>query len=317
MEHLRLFRRILVGVDEGGLAANAILRGVQLADRFNAQLDLLHAVDIPPSLWPGLSDEERARMHGSAMARARKAALEVLAEALPGQVDFERIETALHVIPGHPPRAILKRAEAKAADLILLGPHAKTSWFDFGSTSRALFAEATTPIWTQVESPAPIKKILLPVDFSKHGARAIAFAARLAAELDASVELLHCYVPPTLAYGPSFAGTTYVVEEERDHARRRLDTLMEGTDWGPVDVRTELVEGDPIPLIGRRAGADLIVMGTHGRTGLSRFVLGSVAYGVLKSAATPVLVVPSTEQTWLLPEASEVEDAGVEKAPVE
>ncbi|MCC6408704.1 MAG: universal stress protein, partial [Planctomycetes bacterium] len=75
----------------------------------------------------------------------------------------------------------------------------------------------------------------------------------------------------------------------------------EGFDWQGVAHEARFVDDDPIQgILALQDGADLIVMGTHGVTGLSAAVLGSTAYGVISSARTPVLVLPHPERRYQL-----------------
>jgi nucleotide-binding universal stress UspA family protein len=122
----------------------------------------------------------------------------------------------------------------------------------------------------------PVRAILLPTDFSDTSRAAIRVARAYAAALGASVHLLH--IP-----GAGEQATTALLTAE-----------AEG--FGPrVVVTTALRFGDPAPAIveyARDHDIDLIVMGTHGRTGVSRALLGSVTERVVRSAPCPVLAVP-------------------------
>jgi len=74
--------------------------------------------------------------------------------------------------------------------------------------------------------------------------------------------------------------------------------------WGSVDAQPLFINGDVRQALQASAKhCDLIVMGTHGRTGLSRFLLGSVTYATLRYADVPVMVVPDMERSWLLESA--------------
>jgi nucleotide-binding universal stress UspA family protein len=140
-----------------------------------------------------------------------------------------------------------------------------------------------------------ITKILVPVDFSAHSENALAFAARFASEFGASLHLVHVY--PTAAYfAPALQPGPVLMGQFREQSQQAFDEFllrMKGT-YG-VPLAGTLFEGVPHIEILRAIGethADLVVMGTHGRTGFEHLLLGSVAERVMRSATVPVMTVP-------------------------
>jgi nucleotide-binding universal stress UspA family protein len=303
IEPTDLFKHILVAVDSEGLAANAAVLGFQLADRLSSKLDLIHAVGIPAPLWPGIGELELTEMHATALAAARAKTLAALGPELRDAGVGARLDELLRVAPGHPAKVILERLEEFGSDLLILGPHASPSLFDFGSTARAILSRVATPVWIQEQPVSPVRSILVPVDFSQNSRKAVQYAHALARRLGASLRMLHCYEPPGFAYtsGDAAAGPTYVVEEERRAVQAELERWSSASEWGSLPIESSFVDGAPVKTILTLAEQhDLIVMGTHGRTGLARFLIGSVAYGVLKQSRKPVLVIPIPARTWLL-----------------
>ncbi|MHB1423800.1 MAG: universal stress protein [Gemmataceae bacterium] len=133
-----------------------------------------------------------------------------------------------------------------------------------------------------------IKKILYPTDFSSYSNQAYFHAIALAENHNASLTVLFVYNPDNTTT-PGSQGDEIA---DRGYWQGQLEQIR------PVDtsiaVTHVLLEGDPATEIvryGRDAGIDLIVMGTHGRTGVERLVLGSVAEKVLGAASSSVLVV--------------------------
>jgi nucleotide-binding universal stress UspA family protein len=133
-----------------------------------------------------------------------------------------------------------------------------------------------------------MSKILFPTDFSHTGDAALALATSLARDSGATLLILHVEEPP-IAYG---GGEMYygIPEPAREDLERMLDEVC------PVDPGVPhehlLVNGDPATEIIRVAdeqGVNLIVMGTHGRTGLTRLLMGSVSEAVVRRATCPVL----------------------------
>lgn len=139
------------------------------------------------------------------------------------------------------------------------------------------------------------KHILVPVDFSKGSERAVEQAEALAAALGASLELFHAYQLPILALPDSTVtvSPTYVADltdRAQSELNRHRDLLRERG----VQATTKLLEGNPAEAIVQRAEAlpaMMIVLGTHGRGGFRRFLLGSTAERVVRTATVPVLTV--------------------------
>ena len=136
-------------------------------------------------------------------------------------------------------------------------------------------------------------RIVVPLDGSAFGKRAIPFALALARRSDATVELVHVHEPPSTAAGaPAF--DTRFDREERDRMRGELTTLA--TELAPqtgARVVARFLDGEVVPTLQRHlaeSDARLAVMLTHGRGGLSRFWLGSVAEGVVRASPVPVLL---------------------------
>ena len=155
-----------------------------------------------------------------------------------------------------------------------------------------------------------ITKILVPVDFSPHAQRAFGYATTLARRLGAELSLVHVVEDP-FATG-AWGGEVYIpnigelLQELIAAAEHRLTTLQDGAVAQGVTTRTAVITGRPAQSIIEHAVSekcDLIVMGTHGRTGLSHAVMGSVAERVLRKAPCPVLTIRDNAG------ASEVEQA--------
>jgi nucleotide-binding universal stress UspA family protein len=145
----------------------------------------------------------------------------------------------------------------------------------------------------------PMKKLLVAVDLSEPSKRVIETALGLAHALDASVELLHVREPFVYAvageYGPS-------LEQEQALVRwidRELSQACDDVTHARVPCITTSLYGSPAREIvahAEKTGADLIVVGTHGRGGITHAVLGSVAERVVQRAKRPVLAVPIDRQ---------------------
>jgi universal stress protein A len=137
------------------------------------------------------------------------------------------------------------------------------------------------------------KMILVPTDFSDCAEQALDYAVALAEKLGARVHLLNTITIPALGVpelGVAVAST--MMESAAVANQGELDRIAARR--APIEVTTELRTGDARDVIVQTAterNADLIVMGTHGRRGWSRALLGSIAEGVLRTAPCPVLTI--------------------------
>jgi len=140
----------------------------------------------------------------------------------------------------------------------------------------------------------PPKIIVASTDFSELSRHAVEYAADLAAVLGAKLVLVHVYqMPPMLLPGASGVVAELAVRIPRE-AEEMLVAQAKRLERPSLEVRSVLKEGDPrdgILHVAEAEHADLLVMGTHGRRGLSRALIGSVAEAALRTAPCPVLTV--------------------------
>jgi len=149
------------------------------------------------------------------------------------------------------------------------------------------------------------RTFVVPYDFSVHARAALLAATDLAKQLSADLHLIHVVQPPTYAYGYAGMGSAAVpppidMTEVHEGALRSLRDVVDGIREFPGKVEPHVVEGsgiaDRIRECAEKLDADLVVMGTHGRTGLAHVFLGSVAERTLRSAPCPVLTLRSPEE---------------------
>lgn len=160
---------------------------------------------------------------------------------------------------------------------------------DHFGTTFALLA----PIEITREQAMNLKRILCPIDFSVFNKTANAFACELAASSGAEIIYLHSWVPVVVnqpGYGEA--------EKEDRRLQKLIEEFIEPTSE-QVEASWVIESGLPAEKIVEYANennVDLIVMGTHGRTGLKRMVMGSVAEAVVRHAQCPVIAVKSTNK---------------------
>ncbi len=145
---------------------------------------------------------------------------------------------------------------------------------------------------------AEIRNILVPVDFSDHAAAALDLAVELAKTLGARIHLLHCYVIRVGGVSPYGLVIPESLDRDvREAAAAKLGEWREKAEAGGVEVEQAVTPNFPSEAIASHAeaiGADLVVMGTRGLTGLRHVLLGSVAERTIRIAPCPVLTVKAS-----------------------
>lgn len=175
-----------------------------------------------------------------------------------------------------------------------------------GRPERALLQEWGRPVEIH------IKKILCPTDFSEHSAHALLYALSFAKAYDAALEMLHVVQPlvyPAYMESPVqapavFVGTSLSTARMMDESLLRLEELASLNKQLHPHIAGRVVLGVPFVEIIRAAKeqqSDLIVMGTHGRTGLQRVLIGSVAEKVVRKAPCPVLTIKHPGHEFVMP----------------
>lgn len=138
-----------------------------------------------------------------------------------------------------------------------------------------------------------VRKILFPTDFSDGSDAALVFASSLARDNNARLLVVHVH-EPTAVYVEGLGAAYGALPQDQQRDARELLNVVEPS-FPMIDIERRLLEGTPadaiVDLAEREEGIDLIVMGTHGRTGVSRMLMGSVAEKIVRSAPCPVLTI--------------------------
>ena len=155
-----------------------------------------------------------------------------------------------------------------------------------------------------------LKNILVATDFGETSDAALTYGRALAQRFDATLHLLHV---AENVFTHSFGGETYVAllpdlqRDVEDDARKRLHELLTDNDQNALPAKPILVTSNTpaaaIVAYAKEARIDLIVMGTHGRSGVSHMFMGSVAERVVRTAPCPVLTVRHPEHDFVVPDA--------------
>jgi nucleotide-binding universal stress UspA family protein len=291
---MRRLTKIVVGYDFRTGGETALHSATALATRCGAQLKLIHVVEPYPvyqqlahPLTPPYTTEELVQKAGEQLQR------------LVTDVEHGLTRVEYEVRTGKPFVELILAHRAWQADLIVVGGSAQESGRVLGTTGERVLRKAMTPVLV-AKRPlgAGPKTVLVPSDFSASATKAAEEAIAFVQHFGGRILFFHTIdIPATYAVGyePMLATippvpplTPAQLEPEWATFLASLPSLAEVT-WEKYTT-----EGSPVPTIIRAAEehqADLIVMGTHGRTGLAHMLLGSVAEGVVRQAPCPVLTI--------------------------
>ncbi len=283
------FHRVLFAANLADWSRTAFDSACDLTRHSGGRLDVLNVIDPiqfpgPPenlnflSVLPGDTPEHRAQVEAQMRAVYR-------AEA-PVNIHF-------HIWVGDPSEEVVRAADDLDADLVVLGTRGRTGVdrMVWGSVAESVLHRSRRPV-VVVRDPQPspgrrrFRQILHPTDFSSLSRPALRVAIELAHAHGATLRLLHVETPHEASHGP--AGTR-PTSEAMDRLRHEADAA--GIEV-VVELRTTAVDpGDEILQASRQTDCDLIALGSHGRTGVRRLLMGSVSEFVLRSATCPTMIV--------------------------
>jgi nucleotide-binding universal stress UspA family protein len=288
-------RAVLVATDFSDTAAAALGWAIEIARPHGATIHLVHGLTLPaalPDYVATATAELGEQLQTAALARLEESAETVRAAGLPAETDLRM---------GIPSQVILDAAEALDPDLVVLGTSGITglSHLLLGSTAERVVQRVAQPVLTVHPQDAgrhrPIRTVVVPTDFSEDARQAIDAAHRLLARLERGLKLVlvHAFHLPIeyTAYGPIPTSVHYL-QDVGAEAENRLAEVAEGLAAPGLTVATVCREGyapDVIVAAAAEHNADLIAMGTHGRSGLAHLLLGSTAERVVQRAPCPVI----------------------------
>lgn len=297
-------RRILFPTDFSQTANQALNHALFLAEQFEAELHMLHAIVLhehdpraPERRFPEPSDilQNLFQIADSEMAQiveANQAKTFTLKEAKVKGFSAGQV--------------ILEYAEEHDMDLIVMGTHGRRGpvRMFLGSVTEEVIRHAECPVLTlrrseQAPSGDAMERILVPIDFSDHSKAALSYAREIAALYGASLQLVHSIEEPVYPYFYAPAGgfsMAQQLEELQAKTEEALDRLVAETDGPEVPFERFAVSGRPAIEITRLAeeqNSSMIVIATHGLSGLERLLVGSTAEQVVRLAACPVFTVKS------------------------
>lgn len=301
----RRLERLLLATDFSPGARRVERRLLLLPLAEAARLDLLHVVD------------------GALDGRARRAAVEAAERDLARVADrLRRLgrhlgepppEIAAAVAVGAPHVEIIRRARADEAELVVMGRHGAGGLRArvLGTTAARVVRYGDTPVLVvKTRATGPYRRPMVAVDLEDASAAPAVLAARLSGPDAGPLCLVHACAPPRgTAVLDAVAPARERAEERRRQGRRAAEGMAAlvailRERLPGVAARQLVFHGQPAGILAReavRAGADLLAVGTHGRTGVAHALLGSVAERILDQARCDVIVARPARFTFLLP----------------
>jgi len=272
-----MYDRILVPTDGSPSAEAAARYGLVIAEAFGASI---HVISVT-------GDTERSERLADAQARDAVSKLEEL-------IEQESDRSCQSVIEhGRPHEAILSYSSENGIDLIVMGTHGRRglSRVLLGSVTERVIRLSNDPVLAV--PPHAIgreregyDRVLIPTDGSPGAAAAVEHGISIAERLGASVRVLYVI--------EGERGLPPIGDPLRDEAIEVLEAVAKGTSDRDVSLTTHMQPGTPHEVINNFVsahGIDLVAMGTHGRSGVRRHLLGSVTERVLRTSDAPVLTV--------------------------
>jgi nucleotide-binding universal stress UspA family protein len=294
-----LIARVLLSTDFSHCAARALDYALAMVNWWKAELHVLHVLEFLPGMNPEYP------INQTYLDQLRKEATNQLS-GLERRVAEAGLSIHKRIDCGIPSQRIEAVAAELRADLIVMGTHGRTGLEHVlvGSTAERAVRIASCPVLTvkvrgdasQVAVPAgepKFRRLLIPVDFSASSLEALEYGVQLAKHVGSTVTILHALEP--VAYGLDFTiGSGVEWRKQKAYVEGRLEILRALCTSNGVTAEHVLKAGLPADSIRDYVGRqqpDLVIMGTHGRRGISRMLSGSVAEAMLRHAPCPVLTV--------------------------
>ncbi|MCW8811620.1 MAG: universal stress protein [Ignavibacteriaceae bacterium] len=294
-------QKILFPTDFSRCADQALAHAVFLAEKYDAEIHVLHVVTLFKD-QPGIISNEITETEET----IRK--LEDIAEKqlnkvvdLKGSDDMKIIAATKREVSAAP--AILEYASDNNIDLIVMGTHGRRGLGHLllGSAAEEVVRLAVCPVFTirELKEPKPVMQvnnILVPVDFSNYSKSALAYASKIAQSYKAQLQVLHI-IEETMHPAFSLSGKSSIfdlVPGIKDDSRKRAEKMLKEVVSDDIKSNVYVKGGraaSDIINFAKENSTDLIVIATHGLTGLEHMLLGSVTEKVVRMAHCPVFTV--------------------------
>lgn len=289
-----MYDRILLPTDGSDHAIRAARHGLWLADAFDADVEVVTVVDTQRIAGPfdagGLDDSYFEQLEAD-----RREYLDEVAALAPTTESVEQT-----ILRGRPADRILDRAAETDADLIAMGTRGRSGLERYlvGSVAEGVLRQSPIPVFTAQatdhgESTFVYSDVLVPTDGSETARGAIEHAIGVAAETNGLVHGLSAFDASAVeeAVGPGTDLEACLGQEFESAAETVAERAREAGLEASHAVREDRPR-DAIDAYATEHDVDLIVMGTHGRSGLERMLVGSTTEWLLRNSDVPVLAVP-------------------------
>jgi len=281
---------VLVGVDASPAAAEAVRVGWTMARTLDVPCRLVHAT---PQAWtvptaPHAGTEQPEQLNEAVRDAARSAVRDSLAETVPDE--------ALHEIEVRTGRSVTVirdcAHEMQAAMVVLGGKHHTTlgRWVG-GSTAHSLVRTLDVPLFVTAHTPLPVRRIVATVDLSDAAGPTILGAERLARLFGASLHILHVVEPlPIIPDTPLQYNDDEVYRRSEEHLEQYVWPLIAHPGATRSTRRGTAVDAITAEVAER--GAEVVVLGSHGKGWVDRMLIGSVTERVLSALPCSMFIVP-------------------------
>jgi universal stress protein E len=280
--------RILAATDFSTRSNRALRQAGLLVQPAKAELHIVHVVDDD-------QPEELIRLE-------KREAERVLKEQVASMPELSGVQAQLMVITGDAFAGILQAAADMKADLIVMGSHRKQLLLDIfiGTTIERVIRKGSFPIlMVNHEAQRRYEKVVVPIDMSDASAHALRVGLSSGLIPDTGATLLHAFAAlapgkMSLVSSDQASIDSYIADERR-RVTDELVAFLVSNDLTRGGWTLRVEEGDPMEIISRaiqQIGADLLVMGTHGHSGLLKALIGSVTEEALRTLNVDILAVP-------------------------
>ncbi len=289
---MKLLERIVVHVDFGPRTDDVVAMSAFLAGKFRSKIHLLHVLPCPEPAAPEFKE---------IMVMAREEATRRLDQLRIRLSEAGAADVEVHLAEGTPFDRIAGVADELDANLIVVGSEKwdKGERARLGTTAERLCRRSSRPVWVVASgnSGAPTT-ILCPVDCSPPSRRALRNAIHMARRFNARLCVLHV-VRSLSGFSGLIPGVQSGMEQKHvESGRYRFDSFLAEFDFHGVDWERLVRQGEPADVIvgtSFEVAAELLIMGSVGRTGLSRILLGSVAGKVARALPCSVVMVKAED----------------------
>ncbi len=283
---MKLLDKILLAHDFSKSSENVISTAIGLAKIFHSNVSLIHVLpdDIDNDKVKRLLDET---------------ATHKLAETVK-HISGQGVEIGKSMLKyGSPYDSIVRTAGREKVNLIIIGSGGdlKDSKFQLGTTAHKIIQKSDEPVYVVKEdTPLKVKRILCPVDYSSNSKRALKNAITMSRRFDAELMVMNVV---ELQGAKWFAAEKNSdVEELQKKQKEGFDSFLADFNFSGLTWQQEIRQGDPSGEILKAIpenDIDLLVMGTAGKTGLSRLVIGSVTEKVIREVPCSFITIKSTD----------------------